>query len=270
MAQIKILAGDFGEGHGEYWFGTLSLPWPGDWTPGRRHSVKDDIATLEEADERSVVKVGGAAGWGVAGALVAGPVGLLAGAILGGKGQRIAFVAEFNDGRRLMAECDKSTWVKMKADRFAAAAPSPKASAPNKDHTASRVILVVAFLVLIGATIGMISTQASAPTTSGAATQVAMKPTTPEPAAADATPPRPAATQATRRTTRTGVESIRRSARYEDCLAVMQDMQRQYPDVVIVDAPGFRVVRFPDGDGSTLLTCNRHDGVMILTTSPHR
>lgn len=119
MAEIKILAGDFGNMvHGQYFFGSLSLPWPGDWTAGRRYSVKDDIVTLEEADERSVVKVGGAAGWGAAGLLVAGPLGLVAGAVLGGRGQRVAFVAEFKDGKRLMAECDKKTWIKMKADRF--------------------------------------------------------------------------------------------------------------------------------------------------------
>lgn len=119
MAEIKILAGDFGNMvRGHYMFGQLSLPWPGDWTAGHSYSVKSDIEELEEADERSVVKVGGAAGWGAAGLLIAGPVGMLAGAVLGGRGQRIAFVAKFNDGRKLMAECDKKTWIKMKADRF--------------------------------------------------------------------------------------------------------------------------------------------------------
>jgi len=119
MAEIKILAGDFGKMvHGQYFFGVMSLPWEGDWTPGHRYTLKDDVVTLELADERSVVKVGGAAGWGVAGALVAGPVGLLAGAVLGGRGQKVAFVAEFKDGKRLMGECDKKTWVKMMADRF--------------------------------------------------------------------------------------------------------------------------------------------------------
>lgn len=119
VAEVKVLAGDFSQSvPGQYHFGVLTLAQPKDWIAGERYVVKDDVVTLEEADERSVVKVGGAAGWGTAGLLVAGPLGLLAGALLGGKGQRVAFVAEFSDGKRLMAECDKKVWIKMKADRF--------------------------------------------------------------------------------------------------------------------------------------------------------
>ncbi|MDZ3990498.1 hypothetical protein PspTeo4_01600 [Pseudomonas sp. Teo4] len=50
---------------------------------------------------------------GVAGALVAGPVGLLAGLWLGGKEEEATFLATFKDGRKLMAITDGKTWSKI-------------------------------------------------------------------------------------------------------------------------------------------------------------
>lgn len=66
------------------------------------------LASLEPS--RSL---GSALGWGVAGALVAGPVGLLAGLWLGGKEEEATFLATFKDGRKLLAITDGKTWSKI-------------------------------------------------------------------------------------------------------------------------------------------------------------
>lgn len=67
--------------------------------------------TIESASEESVKKVGGAIGWGVVGGVIAGPVGMLAGAILGGNKKEVTFVAEIEDGRKFMGTTDNKTFL---------------------------------------------------------------------------------------------------------------------------------------------------------------
>lgn len=69
------------------------------------------LVTIESASEDSVKKVGGAIGWGVVGGVLAGPVGLLAGALLGGNKKEVTFVAELDDGRKFMGTTDHKTFI---------------------------------------------------------------------------------------------------------------------------------------------------------------
>jgi hypothetical protein len=73
------------------------------------------FTTIEAASEDSVKKVGGAIGWGVVGGVLAGPIGLIAGAILGGNKKDVTFVAEIEDGRKFMATTDSKTFIKLQA-----------------------------------------------------------------------------------------------------------------------------------------------------------
>jgi len=69
-----------------------------------RQKVKfNEIALLEIASEEAVISVTGAAGWGLGGAVLLGPVGLLAGLMLGGRSQETTFVCVFKDGRKFLA-----------------------------------------------------------------------------------------------------------------------------------------------------------------------
>ncbi len=72
--------------------------------------------TLEVASEESVKKVGGTLGWGVVGGLVAGPLGAIAGALLGGNGKDVTFVAELKDDRKFMGTMNNSAFTKLKAE----------------------------------------------------------------------------------------------------------------------------------------------------------
>lgn len=153
MADVKVLAGDFNATvPGMYMLGNLHLSRPGAWSNTEVYILRNDAVTLEVASEESVTKVGGAIGWGAVGGLVAGPFGLLAGAMLGGKGQKVAFVASFTDGKKVMATCDKATWTKMLADKFSG--PDPKIAPRDQRKGASNeggfVVQLIIGLVVLG------------------------------------------------------------------------------------------------------------------------
>lgn len=75
-----------------------------------------EVIKLEIATEESVVSLGGAAGWGVAGGVLLGPVGLLAGLLLGGKGKDITFICAFKDGRKFLGKTSEKTFNELKTD----------------------------------------------------------------------------------------------------------------------------------------------------------
>lgn len=117
MAKITVHAGDFLEGKGQISGGAMVLKtreksWIGEAIPFT------SFEEIEHASEDSVKRVGGALGWGAAGALVLGPVGLLAGLLAGGRGKDVTFVGKLKDGRKLLATTDSKTFTKMKAANF--------------------------------------------------------------------------------------------------------------------------------------------------------
>lgn len=122
MAKLKVLAGDFKQISGSYNYINFRKkcfvmePMPdkskkGIWgfltrdlNPKPEEIHFDEIEEMEVATEESVKRIGGTIGWGVAGAALLGPVGLLAGLLLGGKGKDVIFVCKFKDGRKLIAQ----------------------------------------------------------------------------------------------------------------------------------------------------------------------
>jgi hypothetical protein len=117
MAKVTVHAGDFNKGEGQYSFGSLVLktqahPWVGEVIP------LTELEVVDVASEENVKKLGGTIGWGAAGALILGPVGLLAGLLLGGRKKEVTFVAKFKDGRKLLATTDNGTYTKLQAAVF--------------------------------------------------------------------------------------------------------------------------------------------------------
>lgn len=116
MANITVLAGDFLQGDGEWRNGVLTLstplhPWPGISIPIAK------FATLEVANQESVNKVKDAIGFGIAGAMILGPIGAIAGFLLAGKETEVTFIATLKDGRKLLAATDSDTYQEI-LDRF--------------------------------------------------------------------------------------------------------------------------------------------------------
>lgn len=119
MAKIKIHAGDFPKGDATMYFGQITLPWQkGDSFFGGKTIALSDLEEIDVASEDSVKRIGGTIGWGAAGALVLGPVGLLAGLLLGGKKTEVTFVARFKDNRKMLGSTDSKTYKSMMAVVF--------------------------------------------------------------------------------------------------------------------------------------------------------
>ena len=114
---IKVHAGDFSKGEGVY--SGVSLLLPTKENPKSKETIHEsELQEIDVASEETVKRVGGALGWGAVGAIALGPVGLLAGLLLGGKGKDVTFVAKFKDGRKLLATTDSKTFTKLKAVVF--------------------------------------------------------------------------------------------------------------------------------------------------------
>ncbi len=127
MGTVRVHAGDFLKGDGQFSFGAFQLRTKEHSFVGENIHATELVA-LDVATEDSVISVGGALGWGLVGAALLGPVGLI-GAVLGGKKKEVTFVAQFKNGRRLFATCDHDDFVLMKAAMFGP--PLPAAAGPS-------------------------------------------------------------------------------------------------------------------------------------------
>lgn len=116
MAKIKVHAGDFSKINAQYIFGSFQLNEPGKWTATSYGS--EDVEEIDQANEESVKRITGTAGWGIAGAALLGPVGLLAGLLAGGRGKDVTFVVKFKDGKKMLGTTDSKTFTKMQASVF--------------------------------------------------------------------------------------------------------------------------------------------------------
>lgn len=112
MAKVKILAGDFLQGSGEYCDGVLSIetpifPWPG-------ISIQiAKIRSIEVVGEEINKPLGASVLQGVAGGLVLGPLGAIAGFLLGEPCKEITFLATLKDGRTILAAIDETAFSQL-------------------------------------------------------------------------------------------------------------------------------------------------------------
>lgn len=117
MAKIKVHGGDFLKGDGQLSLGSLVLRTPAHNIAGESIPLSR-LSLVDIATEANVKKLGGTVGWGAVGSVLFGPVGLLAGLLAGGRGKEVTFVAQFKDGRKLLATTDNKTFIKIKAAAF--------------------------------------------------------------------------------------------------------------------------------------------------------
>ncbi len=120
---IEILAGDFKTGPymGDFMLGSLTLRSPTEtgWLGAKLvNYTPDQIEELELATEDNVKRLGGTVGWGAAGAVILGPVGLLAGLLLGGRGKNVTFVCKLKDGKKFLGTAPAKTYKALMAATF--------------------------------------------------------------------------------------------------------------------------------------------------------
>jgi len=124
MAKITIHAGDFPKGIALMYSGQITLPYvPGDGFFSqafgtRKTTALADLEEIDVASQESIKRAGGTIGWGAAGALILGPVGLLAGLLLGGKKTEVTFVAKFKGDKKMLGSTDSKTYKTMMASVF--------------------------------------------------------------------------------------------------------------------------------------------------------
>jgi len=117
FGSFKVLAGDFQKGKGHQFVGgKLIMKIPGKFF-GETISL-NQVETVEVASEESVKRIGGTVGWGVAGGILLGPVGLLAGLLAGGRGKDVTFVCKLKDGRKFMATAPSKVFTALSAALF--------------------------------------------------------------------------------------------------------------------------------------------------------
>ncbi len=115
---LKLLAGDYTTHRAVFKDGGFHFWKQYDYgKPAAKYKMAD-LKTIEEITEDNKVSVLGAAGWGILGTVVAGPFGLVAGALLGGRGKTVVFSVEFNDGKRSLIEADSRTWTQIMAANY--------------------------------------------------------------------------------------------------------------------------------------------------------
>ncbi|MYB62848.1 MAG: hypothetical protein F4X69_15935 [Gemmatimonadetes bacterium] len=115
---LKILAGDLIGPKAEFNAGGFGFFEEHDYGKPDVQYYMSDVKKIEEITEANKVRVLGAAGWGLLDTLVAGPIGLVAGAVLGGRGKTVVFSVEFNDGKKSLFETDAKTWKRILAAGF--------------------------------------------------------------------------------------------------------------------------------------------------------
>jgi hypothetical protein len=117
MAKFIIHGGDFIKGAlggPSFRFGSFQLCTEKHCLAGESISGKE-IESIEVLTEANAKRLGGSLGWGAVGALALGPLGGLAGLIVGGRGTDVTILCQFKDGRKLVATVDSKTYAKIRA-----------------------------------------------------------------------------------------------------------------------------------------------------------
>jgi hypothetical protein len=168
MATFTVLAGDFPKAPTPLIAGhTIQLPHPAGSTMRsfRAGSPYEsvhaaEIASLEVVGQATGKSFGGAAVAGIAGGLVLGPVGLLAGALAGGNRDAVTFQLTLRDGRRVLGSAKPAAFQALQAAEFECRGqePPPRVEAKPPEPLTWKGIAVrvgVVALLLGGVYVGM-------------------------------------------------------------------------------------------------------------------
>lgn len=110
--KVKVLAGDIQPGDWEYNLGTL-------WGAFDQVQLTGEIKKVTLQTEESVKKLPEMVGWGLAGSVLLGPTGLLAGLILGGNKKEVCALVELRDGRKFIGTMDTKVYQQLLAMELA-------------------------------------------------------------------------------------------------------------------------------------------------------
>ena len=112
----EVLGGDFPKGSkvDKGWSG-IKVSFP---LFSGSEEITDNIEKVELITEENQKKFLGAAGLGLAGGLLLGPVGAIAGLLAGGRSKEVCFACYLKDGRKFLAKGDTKTYQAVLAKTF--------------------------------------------------------------------------------------------------------------------------------------------------------
>ena len=118
FGSFTVLAGDFATDKGACQIagGFLYMKQPGRWL--REKIPASEILSIDVASQESAKSFGGAAAAGLAGGLLLGPVGLLAGVMAGGNKSVVTFTMTLRDGRRCLCAAEGGAYQSLQAATF--------------------------------------------------------------------------------------------------------------------------------------------------------
>jgi len=150
MDTFTVLAGDFRKGSATLAGRTLRLP-PSESV----HAA--EIASLEAVGQASGKSFGGSAAAGLAGGLLLGPVGLVAGALAGGNKNAVTFQLTLRDGRRVLGSAKPAAFQALQAAEFECRGMEPPPKIEPRPLTGRGIALRVGLvaLLLAGTYVGM-------------------------------------------------------------------------------------------------------------------
>lgn len=102
LGTFEIIAGDLplGKDH-QLVSGQLLICIPGKWFKKEKIDI-EEVASVEQVTPETARTLTRTAGWAIAGALVAGPLGAVAGGWLLGRKSDVTFLCHLKDGRRFI------------------------------------------------------------------------------------------------------------------------------------------------------------------------
>ena len=115
---LKILAGDFGTdrvasvGLRSGQLDTIYIA-RGGMLDGCREVSARELSSVEVVTEENKAAIGKAFGGGVLGLLLGGPIGALAGALLGGRTKAVTLMVQLHDGRRFLCVASPSDHLQL-------------------------------------------------------------------------------------------------------------------------------------------------------------
>jgi len=168
MSTFAVLAGDFPKSPAPQIAGhTLRLPRPAG-SPMRSLSIDSpyevvhaaEITSLEIVSQASGKSFGGAAAAGIAGGLLLGGVGAIAGVLAGGNKDAVTFQITLRDGRKVLGSAKPTVFQEIQTAEFACRGqePPPRVEArPPKPLTRRGIAVRVGLVALLlgGVYLGM-------------------------------------------------------------------------------------------------------------------
>ncbi len=112
---MKVLEGSLPKGAEITSFlGSYTLNIPEGFLKSRKIPLKEHLVAVEQITEENKYSVLGKAGWGTLGAIALGPVGLLAGIVLGGNSKELCCACKLDSGEEFLVTCDTEECQKLK------------------------------------------------------------------------------------------------------------------------------------------------------------